>query len=109
MKRLSSGMLASVLTHVARLGVVGGAALALVASTEAGDRASNGECPEGETCSPATPQGLLFEGPPLGYWPALTAHTVAAGGRETLRITYAGGGGAFDLPFVARTSSAAHA
>lgn len=96
------------LARVARLGVVGGAALALVASTESGER-GNGACPAGETCSPATPDGLLFEGAPLGIWPALTAHTIAAGGRQTFRLSYPDEGGPFDLPFVAKVTSPAHA
>ena len=92
-----------------RLGLIGGAALALVASTEAGDR-SDGTCPAGETCAPETPDGLLFEGAPLGTWPALTAHTIAAGGRQTFRITYPGSDRApFDLPFTADATGAGHA
>lgn len=95
------------LAHLARLGVVGGAALALLASTEAGERAQDGACPAGETCAPETPDGLLFEGAPLGTWPVSTAHTIAAGGRQTFRITYPGGA-AFDLPFVAKVSAGGH-
>ncbi len=95
------------LAHLARLGVVGGAALALLASTEAGERNQDGSCPAGETCAPETPEGLLFEGAPLGTWPALTAHTIAAGGRQTFRIIYPEGG-PFDLPFVAKVSSSGH-
>ncbi len=96
-----------VLSQLSRLGVVGGAALALLASTEAGDRA-NGTCPAGETCTPDTPNGLLFEGAPLGVWPALTARTIAAGGRQTFRLTYPDSHDPFDLPFVAKLSSPDH-
>ena len=106
MKR-SAGPFAAVLSQLTRLGVVGGAALALLASTEAGDRA-NGTCPAGETCAPATPNGLLFEGAPLGVWPALSAHTIAAGGRQTFRLTWPDSTDPFDLPFVAKVSSADH-
>ena len=106
MKRVA-GPFASVLSQLTRLGVVGGAALALLASTEAGDR-NDGSCPAGETCAPETPNGLLFEGAPLGVWPALSAHTIAAGGRQSFRLTWPDSTDPFDLPFVAKVSSPQH-
>src|SRR5262245_37597128 len=88
MTRRSLSLIKAHLGSIGRMTAVGGAAFALVASTEAGDRAGgDGRCPAGETCDPTTPDGLLFEGAPLGYWPDLTAHTIATGGRQTYRIT----------------------
>ncbi|HVV85253.1 MAG TPA: hypothetical protein VHE35_19460 [Kofleriaceae bacterium] len=105
-----AGSPARALVQLARLGAVGVAALALVASTEEGERAgTGGRCPAGETCSDATPSGLLFEGAPLGTWPALTAHTIAAGGRQTFRLTDPDTHLAFDLPFTAKVTNRAHA
>jgi hypothetical protein len=94
------------LSTVARIGAVGIAAATLIASTEAGDRAVDGTCPVGETCSPDTPDGLLFEGAPLGFWPDISAHTIAAGGRQTFHITDAATDADLALPFVAATSIA---
>lgn len=92
------------LSLLARAGGLAAAALALLASTEAGERA-DGSCPADETCSPDTPDGLLFEGAPLGSWPALTAHTIATGGRQTFRISLPSGGG-FDLPYTPAVTGA---
>jgi hypothetical protein len=76
--------------HALRLALLGGAALLSVASGDAqgGDRA-NGGCPEGETCSPDTPDGLYFGGAVLGdsYLPVVTApERIALGGSETISV-----------------------
>ncbi len=96
------------ISQLGRVGLLGGAALALVASSQEGDRAFDGECPAGETCAQETPSGLLFEGAPLGFWPALTAHTIAAGGQQTFRITDNATESAFALPFTATVTGAGH-
>lgn len=95
----------SLVATLGRLGLVAAGGLALAASTEAGERAGDGSCPYGETCSDATPDGLLFEGAPLGWFPQLTTHVTAVGGRQTFRISTPPGA-AFDLPFVAATTGA---
>jgi hypothetical protein len=78
-----------------------------------GDRAFWGECPGGETCSEATPHGLLFEGPGLSDalvpdWsrgPQITA----LAGTQTIRLRILQGDDEpelpFDLPFEARVES----
>lgn len=104
---LRTARLGSLVTQLARLAAVGGAALALVASSESGER-GDGRCPAGESCAPGTPDGLLFEGAPLGIWPALTAHTIAAGGRQTFRLTYPDTAAPFDLPFTAAVTAPGH-
>ncbi|MEZ4404377.1 MAG: hypothetical protein R3B06_30430 [Kofleriaceae bacterium] len=93
-----------------RLGGVTGAAALLLASTQAGDRAvDDGTCPAGETCSPETPAGLLFEGAPLGYIPAITAHTIAAGGRQTFTIIDKATMAPLAAPFAVATTDATFA
>ena len=97
------------LPQLGRITLLGGAALALIASTQEGERAGgDGVCPAGETCAPETPQGLLFEGVPLGFWPDATAHTIAAGGRQTFRITDKATGAPLALPFRAEVTAAGH-
>jgi hypothetical protein len=76
--------------HALRVSLLGGAALLSLASghAEGGDRA-NGGCPEGETCSPDTPDGLYFTGSPLGdAYPPVTGkpQRIALGGRETISV-----------------------
>jgi hypothetical protein len=90
-------------SQLLRLGLIGGGVLALVASSQAGER-HDGTCPAGESCSPDTPTGLLFEGAPLGVFPALTAHTIAAGGRQSYRILDAETREPFALPFDAKVT-----
>lgn len=58
-----------------------------VASGSKGDRAESGACPEGEVCSPDTPDGLYFQGPGfadgfLNY----DVHVTAVGGTQTIEI-----------------------
>jgi hypothetical protein len=76
--------------HALRLSLLGGAALLSVASGDAqgGDR-TNGGCPDGETCSPDTPDGLYFGGSVLGdaYLPVVNApQRIALGGSETISV-----------------------
>jgi len=50
----------------------------------------------------------LFEGAPLGFWPVLTAHTIAAGGRQGFRMIDHATDEAFDLPFTANVTNPSH-
>ena len=45
-----------------RLPYLASAAALSLAACYGGERANSGECPAGETCSPATPTGLDFVG-----------------------------------------------
>lgn len=55
---------------------------------EGGER-TNGECPEGETCSELTPEGLFFAAvPPSDYIGDLPG--IAVGGRQTVTLSPAG-------------------
>ncbi len=73
-------------------------------NVELGDRAASGQCPAGETCSSATPSGLVFtrthDAPdmPLSVWGPNIPRPVALGGREQLRFAPNGQGAlvAFD-------------
>lgn len=58
-----------------------------------GERASTGECPADEICSPATPNGLVFEGSgPSGTFLATTTIApTAVGGTQTIRVEALGG------------------
>lgn len=82
------------------------APLLLAACNTAGERADTGECPVGETCSPATPNGLHFIGNTLadelfgGNGPAATA----IGGTQDVALEYDRGDGtriALNLPYEA--------
>jgi len=72
-----------------------------------GERASSGQCPTGEVCSPATPNGLHFIGDiaadeVLGGLAAPAA--TAIGGTQEIALQYDRGDGvliALDLPFTA--------
>jgi hypothetical protein len=73
-----------------RTAVLGGAVLASLASDspQGGDR-TDGECPAGETCSPATPEGVYFGGAVLGDDPVnrvVEPWRTAVGGVQTLAM-----------------------
>ena len=54
-----------------------------------GERASTGECPEGESCSELTPDGLYFRGAPLvPFGIAVGIQTTAAGGHQTITVLW---------------------
>jgi len=82
------------------------AAVPLAACT-GGERASSGECPAGEVCSPETPRGLHFIGNAMAgqvlgtlFGPAATA----VGGTQEIALEWDRGDGilvAFTLPYVA--------
>ena len=60
-----------------------------------GDRASTGQCPPGEVCSPDTPSGLYFKGPDFGdefIFPDHTVGITAVGGMQKIEIEDAGWG-----------------
>jgi hypothetical protein len=80
------GLLASLLLILA--------APALLATTgcgQPGDRAREG-CPADEICNPETPEGLRFYGAGLGSSFDNSPSAVAAGGRQSIRFSYAGDG-----------------
>jgi hypothetical protein len=94
------------LTHLLLRGTL--AALLLpfttAASCDGGYRDTWGECPEGETCSAATPRGLHFRGPLLGegFFDVGDVKTLALGGTEEVRVEIADDDGArapFLTPF----------
>src|SRR5579862_8759762 len=68
-----------------------------------GDRADTGQCPAGETCSPATPNGLLFIGRnPSGEQLIAGPGATAIGGTQDIQLDYADDAeGAFDLTYSA--------
>lgn len=60
--------------------------LVSVPACELGDRALAGECPAGETCSDATPNGLRFDAPnDGGFWDD-SPPAVAVGGRLSITL-----------------------
>jgi hypothetical protein len=60
--------------------------VALLGCGDLGTRATTGMCPEGETCSPSTPDGLRFYGPSLSGTLDNGAHAIAVGGTQSLRF-----------------------
>src|SRR5438132_1112065 len=60
------------------------APLLLAACNTAGERAETGECPVGETCSPATPRGLHFIGNTLAV--ALVGDVQTSSGADSQRL-----------------------
>ena len=70
-----------------------------------GERANSGECPAGETCSPATPSGLDFVGNKLANELLLSGpRATAVGGTQVVALQYNRGDGvyvALDLPYTA--------
>src|SRR5690349_9941492 len=81
------------------------ASLLVVPACFGGERASTGQCPAGEVCSPETPNGLHFIGQALiddvlVSGPAATA----IGGTQDVALQYDRGDGiliALDLPYTA--------
>lgn len=51
-----------------------------------GDRNATGTCPDGETCSPSTPSGLVFQGVALGGTLGGTLPALALGGTQRVRF-----------------------
>jgi hypothetical protein len=77
-----------------------------LAACYGGERANNsGECPAGEACSPATPNGLDFVGNALANEVLLSGpRPTAIGGTQVVALQYNRGDGvyiALDLPFTA--------
>ena len=77
-----------------------------LAACYGGERANNGgECPAGETCSPATPNGLDFVGNGLANEVLLSGpRPTAIGGTQVVALQYNRGDGvyiALDLPYTA--------
>lgn len=77
-----------------------------LAACYGGERANNGgECPAGETCSPATPNGLDFVGNKLANEVLLSGpRATAVGGTQVVALQYNRGDGvyvALDVPFTA--------
>jgi hypothetical protein len=70
-----------------------------------GERATTGECPAGETCSPLTPDGLEFVGADMTDDLGLSGPSpTAIGGTQDIELEYNRNGGALmalDLPFAA--------
>jgi hypothetical protein len=68
-----------------------------------GERANTGQCPAGETCSPATPEGLQFVGASLSDQILLAGPApTAIGGTQDIELEYDPGDGAMvplDLPY----------
>jgi len=84
-------------------------ALLLVPACTGGDRANTGQCPDGEVCSPLTPNGLQFIGNDLVDSLNLVGPSATAiGGTQAIALQYdrASDGVliALDLPFKAETS-----
>jgi hypothetical protein len=76
-----------------------------LAACTGGERANNGQCPAGETCSPLTPNGLHFIGNQLSDDLNLVGPSpTAIGGSQEVALQYDRGDGvliALDLPFTA--------
>lgn len=76
-----------------------------LAACYGGERANSGECPAGETCSPATPNGLDFVGNKLANEILLSGpRATAVGGTQVVALQYNRGDGvyvALDLPYTA--------
>lgn len=84
--------------------------MALVSSLTgclAGDRASSGECPTGETCSDDTPEGLYFRGTTIAgvLFGGLGPEATAVGGTQVIGIEDEAGND-FALPFEATAGGA---
>ena len=83
-------------------------ALLLVPACFGGERATTGQCPDGETCSPKTPNGLEFIGADLaGTLDLAGPSPTAIGGTQSVALQYDRGDGvqiALDLPFKAETA-----
>ena len=79
--------------------------LPLVAACYGGERHTSGQCPAGETCSPATPTGLQFIGNALAGELVLSGpRPTAVGGTQAVALQYDRGDGvmiALDLPYTA--------
>src|SRR6185312_12992433 len=73
-----------------------------------GERANTGQCPDGETCSPKTPNGLEFIGADLAGTLDLSGPSpTAIGGTQSVALQYDRGDGieiALDLPYKAVTA-----
>ena len=67
-------------------------ALCLACTVEEGERSSTGACPEGETCSDATPTGLTFYGPPPSDDATAFLPRLAMGGSQNISFAVADGG-----------------
>lgn len=76
-----------------------------LAACYGGERANSGECPAGETCSPATPSGLDFVGNKLANEILLSGpRATAVGGTQVVALQYNRGDGvyvALDVPYTA--------
>ena len=78
----------------------------LLAACTGGERAETGQCPAGETCSAATPNGLQFLGVDLaGIWTFETPEPTAVGGTQDIALEYQPAGSRdfvpLDLPYTA--------
>jgi hypothetical protein len=77
----------------------------ILAACMGGERATTGECPAGETCSPLTPDGLEFVGADMTDDLGLSGPSpTAIGGTQNIELEYNRNGGALmalDLPFTA--------
>lgn len=74
--------------------------LTLAACAAPGERATTGQCPIGEDCSPTTPRGLTFEGPAFGdtlFGSGL--HPTATGGTQSITLRHAASGNRLDQTF----------
>lgn len=82
-----------------------------LAACYGGERANSGECPAGETCSPATPRGLEFVGNSLANEVLLSGpRPTAVGGTQVVALQYDRGDGvyvALDLPYTTDTGNSA--
>jgi hypothetical protein len=79
--------------------------LGTFACTTPGER-TNGMCPQGEVCSPDTPNGLYFGGPPIANELNAGILPIAVGGTETVLVSINSSGTAFTRPFDAATTGA---
>jgi hypothetical protein len=73
----------------------------MAASCDGGDREHLGRCPDGETCSPATPDGLHFRGALLGenLFDSGFVKTTAVGGTQEVHVQISDENGEL-VPFV---------
>lgn len=82
--------------------------LLLVPACTGGDRANSGQCPQGDVCSPLTPDGLQFIGADLvDTLNVVGPSPTAIGGTQAIALQYDRGDGvliALDLPFKAETT-----
>ncbi|HUJ62506.1 MAG TPA: hypothetical protein VLX92_28590 [Kofleriaceae bacterium] len=78
--------------------------LALLPACMGGERNETGQCPAGEVCSPATPDGLYFVGRPIAGDIELSGPApTAIGGTQAVELEWDDGGAtvAFGLPYAA--------